>query len=720
MSLEVPTKEIATGNPSAKKRRIVLPVVLVLLTALLGGAGWYYFFGSKPKIAMSLALPVKGELGERALWSAGAGQLLLLADGQVRLVDIGERKEKWSVKMPAQPSADMARQAAVNARFLRLQQWADELALKRARLTSDAETKAFNAEVAKYHVELSAARTEIAQPKAPPAAAPTPPPAAKPAHVFGGDRSAVDALHPVADSGVQILRERVKKRGAKLQAWRTTLDAKKANAKSALQKSAAAEEEARYAAEMAVQRKEEEAIEKTKPKAPAPAVSVAVSEPEPEEPSFGEDFGTAGPMAAICGDMLWIVEGRHAVAFDRASGAVKADVSLAGAARQVFADGGTAFVIASAGAEAVQVTRLAAGAQPQSSYFSTGRREYAFEMSDGSSTPSIQNQRTEFSVAGGSLVRVEIRLREKSIRTRDAIKPGSEKELEFTAGNSAAHSVDELKSLTALIRNDAARLNGQAIERVDDSSYDIVVRRPFEPQVPEWSGTLRGRVQVFSTLTLHLITAGTKLLAFDHTNKKVWEATLGSPVPIRRSDSESASQPQPWLETGGRLFFADGAFLTVLDAKSGQVAWRLPSVGIRKLQVDGEGNLYVLSDNLHVESLTYATDAGLGDSTPITMRVNAADGKIQWQVEKYQDLWASGKDVYVMREANNPSDVEAKVFDPAKAIEARVKICKLSRGSGKPLWEWFQPRRPRAVEVQGKNVALLFGDELQIIRSICW
>jgi hypothetical protein len=49
-----------------------------------------------------------------------------------------------------------------------------------------------------------------------------------------------------------------------------------------------------------------------------------------------------------------------------------------------------------------------------------------------------------------------------------------------------------------------------------------------------------------------------------------------------------------------------------------------------------------------------------------------------------------------------------------------VKICKLSRGSGKPLWDWFQPRRPRAVEVQGKSVALLFGDELQIIRSICW
>jgi hypothetical protein len=143
-------------------------------------------------------------------------------------------------------------------------------------------------------------------------------------------------------------------------------------------------------------------------------------------------------------------------------------------------------------------------------------------------------------------------------------------------------------------------------------------------------------------------------------------------------------------------------------------------VGIRKLQIDGEGNLYVLSDNLRVETLTYATDASLRDTMPLTMRIGAADGKIRWQVEKYQDLWVSGKDVYVYRETKNPGDLENQVFDPKKAIEARVKIYKLSRGSGNPLWEWFQTRRPRVVEVDHKYVSLLFGNELQIIHSICW
>ena len=200
----------------------------------------------------------------------------------------------------------------------------------------------------------------------------------------------------------------------------------------------------------------------------------------------------------------------------------------------------------------------------------------------------------------------------------------------------------------------------------------------------------------------------------------MWEATLGSPVQIPRSDSDADGTPPPWFETGGRLFFADGAFLTAFDSASGQVAWRLPSVGIRKMQMDGEGFLYLLSGNARVESLSFAMDASLDGAVPLVMCVNPADGKILWQVEKYQDVWASGKDVYALRESQNPHDIEEQVFNRDKAIGARVKLYKLSRRDGSPLWEWFQPRRPHAVEAQGKSVALLFTEELQIIRSICW
>ncbi len=730
MKLVVPIKELPVSSPTPAKRGrgfwiLAALIATVLIAAVLGG-GWYYFFGRKPKVSMTVGLELNGNAATRGLWSVGTGEVLLVGDGDVHLIDTASRKKKWTAQIPKSTTPDPAWQATMNARFVRLQAWADELSRKRGSLTDAEEIIAFNADAAKYHEELTAVLAEAAKPNARAASATEHQPEQQPVRVpdaedvFGGDRSKVDRLHPIEDMRLQLLADRIRKREGKLGALKSDMILKKGRAITAVQKVAATDAEARYNTELAEQQNDEESLAKLKPKEPTPVVTAQRAETEDGPPAFDDEFASASPKAAICKDRIWIIEGRHAVAFDRNSGAVKADVGLAGPARQIFADGDTAIIVASAGASAAQITKLTANAQPQAMYYSTGRREPAFTFSGRSQTPNVQDLRTEFSAVGGSPLRVDIRLKEKNVTARDAIKPGSEKELEAAAGGAAAHSADEMKSIAALIRNDAARLNGSAVGQMDDSTYEITLRRPFDPAVPEWNGILRGRVQIFSTPTLHLITAGTKLLAFDRMNKKIWEAVLGSPVPIFGGDTGADGSPQPWFETGGRLFFADGAFLTAFDSASGQVAWRLPSVGIRKVVMDGEGFLYVLSGNSRVESLTFAMDASFGDSVPITLRVNPADGKIMWKVEKYQDVWASGKDVYALRESQNPHDIEEQVFNRDKPAAARVKLYKLSRGSGNPLWEWFQPRRPFAVEAHGKSVALLFAEELQIISSICW
>jgi hypothetical protein len=100
------------------------------------------------------------------------------------------------------------------------------------------------------------------------------------------------------------------------------------------------------------------------------------------------------------------------------------------------------------------------------------------------------------------------------------------------------------------------------------------------------------------------------------------------------------------------------------------------------------------------------------------MKVSAADGKIMWQADKYQDVWVSGMDLYAYRKLENLADFQNIAFDRNKVAEARIKIYKLKRADGKVSWEWFQSRRPRAVIADRKNVALLFGDELQVIHSI--
>jgi hypothetical protein len=485
MNLAVPVKDspgpLPLQQPVRRSRRPL--IVFALVFALLGGGGWYYFFGRKPKVAMTVALELNGNVAARGLWSAGPGEVLLVADGDVQLIDLVARKKKWTAVIPKPAATDAAVQESLSARFAGLQAWSEDLSRRRGSISGEEAIKAFNEEAARYHEELTAVRAEAAKavpkPGIAPAStsAPTPAPEKPPvrlpdaADVFGGDRSNVDRLHPIEDMRVKLLTERIQKREAKLASLWTTAVLKKNRAITAVQKTAAADAEARYDVELAEQKRDEEALARLnpdEPKAVAPAKSVDVDD---GPPSFLDERSDGRPKVAMSGDRIWVGAGRHAVAFDRGSGAVKADVPLAGPVRRIFADGTGAIIIASTSAGAVQVTKMAWGAQPQSAYFPTGRRESAFTYSGLARMPNVQDLRTEFSAVGGSLLRVDIRLKEKNVVARDAIKPGSEKELEAAAGGAAAHSVDEMKSIVALLRNDSARLTGANIEHVDDSTY---------------------------------------------------------------------------------------------------------------------------------------------------------------------------------------------------------------------------------------------------------
>jgi hypothetical protein len=107
-----------------------------------------------------------------------------------------------------------------------------------------------------------------------------------------------------------------------------------------------------------------------------------------------------------------------------------------------------------------------------------------------------------------------------------------------------------------------------------------------------------------------------------------------------------------------------------------------------------------------------------GDSIPLTIKVDAKLGKILWKLEKYQDCFVSGRDLYASRETRNGDDAVNAVFDRSKVPQTRFKLYKLSTRSGEPQWEWFQTRRPLRIESEGKKVSLLFQDELQVIKSI--
>ena len=716
----------ATSAAAQKKRFPIGWVIFGMILEVGGSAFWYYFFGKKPKVVLTVALPSKPEeFSERGLWPAGNGEVLVMSGHELKLVSLGDRSVKWTVKVPAAAVVDPAWRTAMNARFVRLQQWADALNAKRLNLKTAADTKAFNEEAAKYQAELAATRAAVKPNASPAKAADMKGKAdeakakAAAAAVAAVEKKPAPAeapvkLKPIVTPEMQLLETRIARRAKDITQLAASVAAKKAAAKTEIQLSAAQELEDRLA-KMAAEQKDEQAqlakLQGTLEK-PAEKKEVAVAEEDDEEEAETSLFSeTAQPFATTVGADVWLVDGEHMMAFDRGTGVLKNDVPLAGPAVKAWTCAGDLLVEASAGPEARQITRVNQSG-PVSLYVPAAKIGEYLEGSGGESAARVQAARTEFF---GPLIRADIKLVEKKVAERQAIKPGSDKDLVNTINSSAGNSSEETEALMKLIANDGRRLAGETKLYNDESTYEVTLRRPLDGTVPEWKGTLTGHVDVLSTPNHDLLVAGTKLLVFHRAGQKAWEATLGSRLPLMDSDEKVEN----WLETADRLYFADGAFLTAFESASGKVIWRVPSIGIRKLQMDQEGKLYVHTLNLSTEALTYAHDDTV-PMEPITMKIDPEDGKVAWQVEKYHDLWVSGNDVYVIRQALNPSEIEEQVFNPGKGPTARVKLYKLNRSSGAPIWEWFQTRIPESVQAERKTVGLLYNDELQVLHSIAW
>ena len=644
----------------------LVKTILAVVVLLTGAGVWYYTLGRKPKIA--LTVPLTDKTAAASLHAVGSGEVLLVTGGKATLYPTAGGAAKWSVTLATPAPAVAVPAAAAGAKVV--------------------------AVAAAVAVEA--------------------------------DEPVKLRKLPVLSSGEkadQLLAKRTERRFAKLREWSAKLNAKKAALRTPLQIDAFNEEAKKYHAELAEARAEAASVQK--PAAPATrGVAAAAAADEADEPAFAHGFARFDSFyekteVIADGGALLLLHGARARLLDRASGAVKKEIPLPGNFSRVLRGAGCVYAVGASPDGARQVTRIGtADGTAQTIKIASPRGEGRFRMKEAGlpAEPMTQPLRTELSAGGGALLRGDVRLVEKKIAERTLATAASPSDALEDADRKAATGwgSDAALYAKALAKDSAGEDNGGR-ERTDESTYEVILTRPLDAGIPEVRATIHGHADIFSTRTLDLIAAGRTLLAFDHNNKKLWETQLANPIAdpgFARNDEDddaTATTAQPCVEDGGRLYFFDSAFLTAFDLVTGQPAWRVPAGGIHKLQLDGRGALYV------------STGSGGFDpngALPLTMKVEAKTGKIIWKVGKYQDCIVSGGEVYATRETRNSEDMVNAVFDRSKAIECRWKLYKLSARKGEVQWEWFQTRRPRRVEADGKKVALLFADELQIIKSI--
>jgi outer membrane protein assembly factor BamB len=177
------------------------------------------------------------------------------------------------------------------------------------------------------------------------------------------------------------------------------------------------------------------------------------------------------------------------------------------------------------------------------------------------------------------------------------------------------------------------------------------------------------------------------------------------------------------VEGPGGLYFFDEGVLTAFSLPSGEVRWRLTSVGISKAQFDDHGVLYVDSTSGSPEDIQYSEQIKFDKAAPVLLKIDPSSGKILWQVAKSgQGCFLSGPFLYTasadqggiamangLAEALNAPRPDAPVY---------FHIYRLDPADGKILWDFYREEAPAEFSFQQNRFLVRFGSEVQVWKFL--
>ena len=325
---------------------------------------------------------------------------------------------------------------------------------------------------------------------------------------------------------------------------------------------------------------------------------------------------------------------------------------------------------------------------------------------------------SEFFSAGENLVELRVKLLEPRVNYVQSIKPRGPSQLN---GQTTASTSSSL--VAAEIFNDLKRSQTGGVRRVDESLYQVRLRRWTGPEPVEWTGELTGAPSFFPLATVDLLVAGNLLTVFDKQNHKLFDSKLTHPVSERFTTGDFARRLLPAAERAGALYFFDQGVLTAFSLPDGAVRWRLPSFGISGIQFDDQGMLYVNSTAAGPEDIQYADTITFEKIPNVLLKVDPAGGKILWKApDRGERAFLSEKFLYaesVEKGGVGMANALAEALNtPQNNAGVTFHLYRLDPATGETLWSLFDTRRPDSISVQDNHLLLLFGDDLELFRYL--
>jgi len=220
-----------------------------------------------------------------------------------------------------------------------------------------------------------------------------------------------------------------------------------------------------------------------------------------------------------------------------------------------------------------------------------------------------------------------------------------------------------------------------------------------------------------------LLVAGQLLTVFDKQNKKLFDAKLAYPVNGRYNPERWDRHSVPAVEGNGGLYFFDDGVLTAFSLPSGEIRWRLTSVGISKVQFDDHGVLYVDATSGSPEDIQYSEQIKFEKAAPVLLKIDPSSGKILWQAANSgQGCFLSGPFLYTasaqqggiamangLAEALNAPRPDAPVY---------FHIYRLDPADGKILWDFYREYAPAEFSFQQNRFLVRFGSDVQVWKFL--
>ncbi|MDB6053473.1 MAG: Pyrrolo-quinoline quinone [Verrucomicrobiales bacterium] len=327
------------------------------------------------------------------------------------------------------------------------------------------------------------------------------------------------------------------------------------------------------------------------------------------------------------------------------------------------------------------------------------------ELSDKvENDPTAERMKTDFVASPRGPIRMEVELQELKGDFVATVRAAGASKL-----NGSTRASSNVRDLLNEISNDSTRQGSKGSKWINQSRYKVRLSKPNNTG-PGWRGEVNGDISFFPLQTVCALFSGPNLTVLDGiAEKKLFESKLNYEIDDRFKAGESHQFDPPATEREGKLYVYDAGVLSCFEIASGNVVWRLTSVGIQKLTFDNKGFIYVSTTGRTPESIQYSEQSRVGDrDLEVLLKVEEKTGVVKWKIENLgSDCHLSGKYLYTTSLIWG-----GFTRDP----EAHFRVYRIHPDSGKQIWEYYHKGSANGVSAQGRSIALDYGDKIEVIK----